>query len=198
VKVAGALNFQWVRPFNLINGGNIMINRIIIFASFFCFFTTAFASAADVAKLGVVDFQKIIQSSSAGKEAQAKINEKGKEMEKDLKAKGSEIEEIKKKLDRESLVMSKEMRDQKEREFRIKVNDFKALEKKYKAELKETNSKLVLKIQKDVIKLAKEIGKKEGYLLIIEKNTAGILYSPASIEMTDKIIKIYNDQTSAR
>jgi len=175
-----------------------MINRIIIFASFFCLFTTTFAGAADVAKLGVVDFQKIIQSSSAGKEAQAKINEKGKEMEKDLKAKGSEIEEIKKKLDRESLVMSKEMRDQKEREFRIKVNDFKALEKKYKAELNETNSKLVLKIQKDVVKLAKEIGKKEGYLLIIEKNTAGILYSPVSIEITDKIIKIYNDQTSAR
>ncbi len=175
-----------------------MINRIIIFASFFCLFTTAFAGAADVAKIGVIDFQKIIQNSSAGKEAQAKINAKGKEMEKDLKTKSSEIEEIKKKLDRESLVMSKDMRDQKEREFRIKVNDFKALEKKYKAELNETNSKLVLKIQKDVIKIAREIGKKEGYLLIIEKNTAGILYSPVSIDMTDKIIKIYNDQTSAR
>ena len=173
-----------------------MQNRIIIFASFFFFFLAAFSEAADVAKIGVVDFQKIIQTSSAGKAAQAKINEKGKEMEKTLKIKGAEIEGMKKKFDRESLVMSKEVRDEKEREFRIKVNDFKGLEKKYKAELNETNSKLVLKIQKDVVKLAKDIGKKEGYLLIIEKNTAGILYSPDSIEMTDKIIKIYNDQTA--
>ncbi len=173
-----------------------MQNRIIIFASFLFFFLTAFSEAADVAKIGIVDFQKIIQNSSSGKEAQAQINEKGKKMEKTLKAKGAEIEEMKKKFDRESLVMSKEMRDEKERAFRIKVNDFKGLEKKYKTELNETNSKLVLKIQKDVVKLAKDMGKKEGYLLIIEKNTAGILYSPNSIEMTDKIIKIYNDQTA--
>ncbi|MBL0700595.1 MAG: OmpH family outer membrane protein [Desulfosarcina sp.] len=173
-----------------------MQNRIMIFASFLFFFLAASSEAADVARIGVVDFQKIIQNSSAGKDAQAQINEKGKEMEKILKTKGAEIEEMKKKFDRESLVMSKEMRDEKEREFRIKINDFKMLEKKYKTEFNEINNKLVVKIKKDIFKLAKNIGKKEGYLLIVEKNSAGVLYSPDSIEITDKIIKIYNDQTA--
>jgi outer membrane protein len=194
VKAAEALNSRWVQPSKLINGGFAMQNRIIIFVSCLFFFLAVSSEAADVAKIGVVDFQKIIQNSSAGKAAQAKINEKGKKMEETLKAKGAEIEEMKKKFDRESLIMSKEVREEKEREFRIKVNDFKSLEEKYKTELNETNSKLVLKIQKDIIKIARDIGKKEGYLLIVEKKTAGVLYSPKSIEITDKIIKIYNDQ----
>ena len=49
-----------------------MQNRIIIFASFLFFFLAVSSEAADVAKIGVVDFQKIIQNSSAGKAAQAK------------------------------------------------------------------------------------------------------------------------------
>ncbi|MBL0717385.1 MAG: OmpH family outer membrane protein [Desulfosarcina sp.] len=174
-----------------------MQNRIIIFASFLFFFLLlASSEAANVAKIGVVNFQKIMQNSSAGKAALSQINTKRSEMEKNLKAKGAEIEGMKKKFDRESLVMSKEMRGEKEREFRIKINDIKAIEKKYEAELKEMNNKLLMKFQKDVMEIAKNIGKKEGYLLIVEKNTAGVLYSPDSIEMTDKIIKIYNDQTS--
>ena len=175
-----------------------MQNRIIIFASCLFFFLVASSGAADVARIGVVNFQKIMQNSSAGKTALSQINKKRNEMEKNLKAKGAEIEEMKKKFDRESLVMSKEMRGEKEREFRIKINDIKAIEKKYEAELKEMNNKLLMKFQKDVMKIAKNIGKKEGYLLIVEKNTAGVLYSPDSIEITDKIIKIYNDQTAKK
>ncbi len=84
---------------------------------------------ADIAKIGVVDFQKVLSVSNAGKYAQAEINKQGKSMEEDLKKKGSEIEEIKKRLERETLVMSKDKRDEKEREFRIKLNDLKCLRK---------------------------------------------------------------------
>ena len=45
-------------------------------------------------------------------------------MELELKQKGGEIEELRKQLERESMVMSKEKREEKEREIRIKLNDF--------------------------------------------------------------------------
>ena len=195
MKAAEALNSQWVQLFNLIYGGYAMQNRIIT-AIFIFFFLATFSEAADVAKIGVVNFQKIMRTSSSGKAALAQINKKRTKMETNLKAKGAEIEEMKKKFDRESLVMSKDMRGEKEREFRIKINDIKAIEKKYETELKEMNNNLLMKFQNDVVKIAKDIGKKEGYLLIVEKSTAGVLYSPDSIEITDKIIKIYNDQTA--
>ena len=95
-----------------------MRNNIAIFFTsvlFVCFMFVS-AQAADVVKIGVIDFQKILKTSNAGKAAQAEISRQGTKMEADLKKKGSELEELKKKLEREVLVMSKEMRDEKERE----------------------------------------------------------------------------------
>ena len=57
----------------------------------------ASAFSADVAKIGVIDSQRILMESDAGKEVQAKINAAGKEMEAKLKELGGQIEELKKK-----------------------------------------------------------------------------------------------------
>ena len=159
-------------------------------------FSLTISYGADVAKIGVVDFQRILEVSSAGKSAQTEIKSRGEKMEADLKKKGTELEKLKKRLEREVLVMSKEMREEKEREFRIKVNDFKSLEKKYKEEFKVLNNRLVNHIKKDVFELIEKMGKKEGYLLIVEKNEAGVLYSPTAIDITDKLIPQYNEKVA--
>ncbi|MBN1931216.1 MAG: OmpH family outer membrane protein [Desulfobacterales bacterium] len=167
---------------------------IVTIFSFFCISMSSYA--ADVAKIGVVDFQRILETSSAGKDAQIEINKQGKKMEADLKEKGDEIEELKKKLERETLVMSKEMREEKEREVRIKINDFKTLQKKYLDDFKGFEAKLVRRIQEAVFNLVDDIGKKEGYLLIVEKRQGGVLYAPNSIDITDQLIQQYNTEFS--
>jgi outer membrane protein len=168
--------------------------KIASAAAILFLFSLTVSYGADVAKIGVVDFQRILEVSSAGKSAQAEIKSQGEKMETDLKKKEGELEELKKRLEREALVMSREMREEKEREFRIKINDFKSLEKRYKEEFKVLNNRLVNRIKKDVFELIEETGKKEGYLLIIEKNEAGVMYSPTTIDITDKLIPQYNDK----
>ncbi len=149
---------------------------------------------ADVAKIGVIDFQKILEKSSPGKAAQAEIKKKGQKMEKELKKKGASIEENKKKLERERLVMSREMREEKEREIRININDLKTLQKKYMADFKIYENQLVNEIQKEVLEIVEDIGKRSGYLLILERREGGALYYPNSIDITDRVIKEYNAQ----
>jgi outer membrane protein len=158
------------------------------------FLLTGASSAADVAKIGVVDFQKILEVSNAGKSAQAEINKQGKQMEADLKDRGTEIEEIEKRIDRESMVMSKEVREEKQREMRIKIGDFKALQQKYMEDFKALENRIISRIQKEVVELVQDIGKKEGYTLIVEKRTGGVVYAPMSIDITDAVIQIYNTQ----
>jgi outer membrane protein len=150
------------------------------------------AQAANVAKIGIVDFQRILETSSSGKKAQAEINSQGKKMEAELKKKGAVIEESKKKLEREALIMSKEMREQKARELRIQVNDLKTLQQKYMQEFKAREQKLVQEIQKKIVDAVAQIGKKGGYLLILEKREGGVLYAPKTIDITDQLIKILN------
>jgi outer membrane protein len=209
MKVVGAGNFQWApyfeqgyridsMPFTKrinrrsLKGGKMRIFKIAFVMVFSVCFVAASSYGADVAKIGVVSFQNILEKSDAGKMATAEINKRGKEMEANLKKKGEEIEAIKKKLEREALVMSKEMREEKEREIRISINDFKTLKNKYMADFKQHEARLVRGIQKEVLGIVREMGKKEGFLIIFEKQEAGVLYSPDTIDITDRLIQRYN------
>jgi outer membrane protein len=149
-------------------------------------FVSHHAFAADVAKIGVIDLQKILEASAAGKSIQAELKKEKDKMEANLKKKGAEIENIRKRLERESMVMGKEKREEKERESRIKINDFKSLQKKYRSDLQKLEGKLMQQLSDDINAIVNEMGKKEGYLLIINK--LGVIYSPNSIDVTDKVI----------
>lgn len=170
--------------------------KIVCYCFFFFFFLTVASYGADVAKIGIVDFQKILQNSNPGKKSMAEINQKGEELKADLENKGKEIEEMRTSLEREVMVLEKKKIEEKEREFRIKVGDFKALEQKYANELRSLNLRLSERIRKDIFDLAEAIGKKEGYLLIMEKREAGVIYSPNAIDITDRLIQQLNTKFS--
>ncbi len=161
--------------------GIFLVALLILAESGFC---------ADVGKIGVVDFQKLFEQSEAGKKVKDQITAEGKKREDELKEKGTEIEELKKRLEREALVMSKEMREEKERDFRIKVNDIKMLQKKYENELANMQKRMMGGIQSDVITIIEEIGNTGKYLMIVEKRA--VLYSPSTIDITDEVVKKYN------
>ena len=154
------------------------------------FVWTGSVDAADIAKIGVIDAQRILETSAAGKSAKNQIKEKSNVMAEDLKLKGQEVEELAKRLEREAMVMSAEKREDKKREYRIKLNDFKGLEQRYRNELKDLEKKLISRIQKDIMDISEEVGKKDGYLLIVNK--LGVMYSPKSVDITDSVIEIYN------
>ena len=80
------------------------------------------AFSADPVKIGVVDLQKILETSNSGKAAQNELKVQRDKMQADMKQRGNEIQEIESRMQREAMVMSKETREEKEREHRIKVS----------------------------------------------------------------------------
>jgi len=165
--------------------------KIKFFMAIFLIFSFVFSSnAADVAKIGVVDLKRVFDNSSAGKTAQAELTKQGKKMQGELEKRKAEIEKIQKNIERQVAVMSKEAREQKNRDLQIKIYDFKNLEKKYRSELRKNERKKLIKIQKEVLLIAREIGKKEGYLIIFDKSAA--IYVPKTLDLTDKVIQEYN------
>ena len=96
---------------------------------FFGFIPEVFC--ADVAKIGIFNFQKILQESSAGKMIQKEVTAKGNELQKKLKAEKDQLDELKKAFEREALVLSPEKQNEKQREFRIRVNDFKKMQENF-------------------------------------------------------------------
>ncbi len=148
------------------------------------------AAAADGAKIGVVNLQKVLETSISGKAAQNELKTERDKLEADLKKKGNEIQEMEQRMQREAAVMSKEAREDKEREHRIKVSDIKALQKKYQGDLQDLERKLMSELQKQISTLVDDFGKKEGYTLII--SNIGVLYNMSAIDLTDRLIQDLN------
>jgi len=64
--------------------------------------------------------------------------------------------------------------------------------------LKDLNLKLSDQIKGDVFQIVEEIGKREGYLLILERRVGGVVYAPNAIDITDRVIETYNKQDAQR
>ena len=147
-------------------------------------------SAADVAKIGILDAQRVLDISSAGKAAQARIKAEGTQRSDDLQQKAADFKKLEEQLKREAMVMSQEKRDDKSRELKIRKVEIEDLQKKYSREMSQMQQDLLSRIQTDIVKLAQEIGKEDGYLLILTKENA--VYYPSSIDVTDKLVEYYN------
>ncbi len=149
---------------------------------------------ADVAKIGTVNFQKVFTNSAAGKAAKNKINEEGQRMNADLEKIQNEIKGLQEVLgkDSDSGIMNQAARDSKKWELDRKIDEVKALKKRFDRKIQEMQRQLINQVRKDVFKIINDHGKKEGYLLIIED--LSVVYAPKSLDVTDKIIQLYNAQ----
>ena len=162
---------------------------IVIFCS-----TSAFG--ADIAKIGVVDFQRILKDSTAGKDTARALREKQEERTIALKEKQKEIITLQKKIEGIELVGDKEEREKKQLELNNKIDAFKRLETKFNKALKDINSQASSSIKKEVNDIVIKVGRKGGYLLIVEKND--VLYSPDAVNITSKVIKLYDLEYKGR
>lgn len=152
--------------------------------------------SADTAKIGIFDFQKVLSESSAGKITQKQLNDKRNELQNKLKTDNDKLDEMNKAYEREKLVLSPEKQTEKEKDFRNRVNDFKKMQDDFSREFKELEIQSLNKIQEEVFQIINGIGKEEGYLLILEKKAAGVVYSPEKLDISDQIIKKYNSKAA--
>lgn len=174
--------------------GRFAKRLVIILAAVFLSSATAFA--ADGLKIGIVDVQKILMESDAGKEAQAKISGQGKEMEAKLKTQGESIEGLQKNLEKEKLVMSPEQFETKQREVRTKVINFKDQQRNFMEDLKKMEAKALSEIRDDILSVIDEIGKAEGYNMVLERRD--VLFFQADKDITPQVITAYNKKHSTK
>lgn len=168
------------------------MKKILVCSMVLLFMVTGFAGtafSADV-KVGIVNIQRILNESNAGKAIQAKLNTSKQNMEKDLNAKGQAIEALSQKLERDAGVMSPDMRAEQERQGRAKVNEFRALEATYAQDLQSMEARYLDQIQKELSDVVNNVAQKGNYTIIM--NSMSVLYFQKVIDITDEVIKELN------
>jgi outer membrane protein len=182
-------------------GGHMNIRKFVAAAAIFLMiaaFGTPDGFCADIAKIGTVNFEKIFNNSTAGKAARTQIKAEGQRMNADLEKIQSEIKELQQLLsqDGSAAVMNESARENKQWELNRKIEEVKALKNRFDRKIQELQMRLINTVRKEVLQIISDFGKKEGYLLVIED--INLVYAPQALDITDKIIELYNSQTKKR
>ena len=155
------------------------------------------ARAADM-KVGYVDLQKALNLSSAGKAAKEKMKAKFKDYDADVQKKQDELKRLKEDLEKQAMLLSAEARAAKERDYQQKVKDYQRLTKDIQEELQQTDADFTRKILEEIFKVVQQVGKQEGYTLILEKTESSILYASDGIDMTERVIQLFDRQHAGK
>lgn len=145
-------------------------------------------------KMAYVDMQKALNFCEAGKEAKKQMTVEVEKVQKILVAKQKELEKLKEELEKRGMVMSESVRREKEREYQTKLRDLQRLQTDYQDELRRKDQELTEKILRDLEAVIKKIGEEGKYTIILEKNQPTILYISSALDLTEEVIKRFDQQ----
>ena len=161
---------------------------ITVATAVFCLFTLG-AGAAEL-KIGVVDFQQVVEDSEPGKKFEAGMKAEGQQMEAEITKGKEELTALKEKLERESMVMSEKAKEEKQIEFNVKLSGLQKKQAQFRKDFVKKQRQGVGRLRRDVIEVSHEIGKKDKFDLIISKDA--LLYMDAGVDITPKVIQVIN------
>ena len=147
---------------------------------------------AETQKIGYVDLQKALNLSAAGKEAKEEIKAKVQTYDVEVKERQVELKKLKDDLEKQAMLLSEEARNAKERDYQQKVKDYQRFTKDIQETLQQTDADLTRKILERLLKVVQDVGKSEGYTIVLEKTESSIVYADESIDISDEVIKAFD------
>lgn len=146
------------------------------------------ASAAEI-KLGYVDLQKAIQSTSAGKKAKSELETEYNKRKKDIEAKQADIKKMGEDLEKKKGVLSDEAMQKKQAEIQEEMMKYQELVGKNQIEIQKKQADLTGPILEKMKTILDKIAKADGYSVIFEKNEQSILWIKSEYNITDRLVQ---------
>ena len=150
------------------------------------------APAEEPVRIAFVDMQKALNESRAGKKALGELQKLMEERKSGLQKQKESLEKRKDELDKQGLLLNEETRKTRENEIRTLERDYSRTLSDLKEEFGRRESEFTDGIRKDLLKVIDKIGREGGYTLVLEKQYSAILYAPATIDLTETLIKRYD------
>jgi outer membrane protein len=151
------------------------------------------AVAADV-KVGVVNFELVMEGYSEGKKATKELDAKLEAAIKEVKTKKEQLKKMTEALERDASKLSLTELKERQRKLDDMNLEYTRMAQDHLRELQKRETELGRKIKIEIAKMVSIIAKEGGYTVILVNPTSGILYAPDSIDLTDKVINKLNSQ----
>jgi outer membrane protein len=145
-------------------------------------------------RIAYIDVQRVLARSSAGVAAREQLEREKAGMQREMEGKRQELEKLRDELEKKGSLMTPEARREKQDLFERKRRDAARQMDDFQKELEKKEQALLQRVLQELSGVIDRVGKDRGYYLIVEKRGASVLYASPDADLTDEIIRAYDQQ----
>lgn len=154
---------------------------------------TRFMNHAITAKIGYIDFDLIVKNSIEGRKSLEKMKAFHSKRQEEIYEKEKILKQMVDEFDQKKYTLSSESRSRKAFEIDQKKLELKRLVEDSEREIAKMEKSYLEPIQEKVFNIVRKFGKQYGYAIIFDKTRSTLVYTDPEYDLTDKIVKMYNE-----
>lgn len=143
----------------------------------------------------VVDVQKVLSNSLAGKAARSNVEAEVKKSEARLAGQRQEVERLRADLGKQQAVLSKEALEQKSQVLKKKQRELELGLADEQDKLRRKNGEEIEKVLVEIRAVLAKFSEEKKYPVIIEKDSRLVVYVNPELDLTDKVIAALDQHT---
>lgn len=174
------------------------------------FFTFAYAGHVESAsvKYGVVNIQRVLQTSRGGRAASSSLERERNRLQSAIRKRRDELSilankarDLQVEIEQKSGVWRQEEKERKSfdlrsqrRELAREQDNLRRLVRESERDLQDRRRIATEKVLKEVRSIVEEIGKKEDLDVIVDNASGGVLFVSPRVDLTERVIKLYDQK----
>jgi outer membrane protein len=156
------------------------------------------AAAGGGPRIAVIDTERILLNSTAGKKAIAELKKIQDQKEAELRGKQQEIKDLQDKLAQGRLSLAQDKLAEMAKALEDKEIALRRLSDDATRDLNKKKDDLLGSIDEKVMPVINQIGKEQGYTMIFRKFESGLIYADESIDITGSVIQRLDAQAAQK
>ena len=152
----------------------------------------AVPARAQAMKIGYVDVQRAVQEVEEGKAARSRLQAELQQKRQDLDKKRADLEKMKADYDKQAPVLSDDARRKRQEELQKAFVEAQSAAGQMQEELSGKEQEAMQSISKRLLQVVAEVSDKENFTFVIDK--AALLYAPAASDVTNEVVRRYNER----
>ena len=171
------------------------IHKAIVLLALSALLAWGTAATDEPIKIGIVDIDQAISSTDAGKAAREEFGRKQREAAEQMQPLMDRYKGLEDELKAKKFVLSEEALFQKQLDLAEMRNLIQNKGKELEGQLQLDQKRLEGPLLAKLVEIITDVGKTQGFTLILRRGTPGVLYTREALDVTDLVIKRYNQKS---
>jgi outer membrane protein len=154
------------------------------------------ASDDQTIKIGIVDIEQAISSTEEGKAAREEFQRKQREAEAKVQPMVERYRTLEEELKTKKFVLSDDALYQKQLDLAEMRNEIQSRMREIEGQLQVDQKRLEGPLVQKLEAIIEDLGKSQGFTLIIRRGAPGLLYAREALDVTEMVIERYNKKKS--